>query len=326
LKPVLAGRSRAAIEALSKELACPHRVFSLEDQTATVLALQGMSGVLNCAGPFSATAGLMMQACLATHVHYFDITGEIEVFELARTLDGKAQRAGIVLCPGVGFDVVPTDCLAATLKQALPQAISLALGFETTSKLSAGTRQTAIESLGVGTWVRQQGKLLQLPHASKERTIDYGSGPKESVAMTWGDVSTAFHSTGIPAIEVYMPMKSQQIAALRRMNAFRPLLRISLLQHFLKYLVRRSSKPPITQVDPATQTLVWGEAVAADGARRVARVRTANPYSLTVYAALEILVDVLNSPRAPGFYTASRLMGANFIATLPGSTSIQITQ
>jgi short subunit dehydrogenase-like uncharacterized protein len=268
----------------------------------------------------------MMQACLATHAHYFDITGEIEVFELAHTLDGKAQRAGIVLCPGVGFDVVPTDCLAATLKQALPQAISLALGFESKSRLSAGTRQTAIESLGAGTWVRQQSKLLQLPHASKERTIDYGAGAKESVAMTWGDVSTAFHSTGIPAIEVYMPMTSQQISTLRRMNAFRPLLRVALLQRFLKYLVRRRSHPPITQVEPSTQTLVWGEAIAADGARRVARVRTANPYSLTVYAALEIVVDVLNSPRPPGFYTASQLMGAAFIETLPGSTAIQITE
>lgn len=325
MRPVLAGRSRAAIEALGKELSCPCRVFSLEDQTDTVLALQGMSAVLHCAGPFSATAGLMMQACLATHVHYFDITGEIAVFELAHTLHDKAQRAGIVLCPGVGFDVVPTDCVAATLKAALPQAISLALGFETASGLSAGTTQTAIESLGVGAWVRQQGKLVSVPHAFKERTIDYGSGPKESVTMAWGDVSTAFHSTGIPSIEVYMPMKSKRVHAMRRLNSFRALLRISLLQRFLKYLARRRATRPIAQPEPSTETCVWGEAIAADGTRRVARVRTANPYSLTVYAALEIVVDVLLTPRAAGFYTASQLMGASFVETLPGSTAIQIT-
>ena len=97
---------------------------------ATARGVEGMALVLHCAGPFSATAAQMMAACLAAHAHYLDITGEISVFEHARTLDAAARAAGIVICPGVGFDVIPTDCVAAALKAALPDATHLALGFQ----------------------------------------------------------------------------------------------------------------------------------------------------------------------------------------------------
>src|SRR5262245_9578732 len=145
LKPILAGRNTARIRALAKELGCEARAFSLGDQTATLIALQDVSAVLNCAGPFSATAGLMMQACLVSHVHYLDITGEIDVFELANKLGEKAQRARILLCPGVGFDVVPTDSVAAKLKEALPDATHLVLAFEGKGRPSVGTQKTLIE-------------------------------------------------------------------------------------------------------------------------------------------------------------------------------------
>src|SRR3546814_3393557 len=65
--------------------------------------------------------------------HYLDITGEISVFEHAQTQDARAKAAGIVVCPGVGFDVIPTDCVAAALKAALPDATHLALGFDSRS-------------------------------------------------------------------------------------------------------------------------------------------------------------------------------------------------
>jgi short subunit dehydrogenase-like uncharacterized protein len=128
MRPVLAGRSRPAIERLARELGCDSAVFSVEDHTAMVKTLTGVRAVLNCAGPFSQTARSIMQGCLATHIHYFDITGEIDVFELAHSVHDKARRAGVVLCPGVGFDVVPTDCIALALKEALPDATHLALG------------------------------------------------------------------------------------------------------------------------------------------------------------------------------------------------------
>src|SRR5690606_6842134 len=178
MRPVLAGRSKQKIGRLAAELDCPSAVFDLDDHTALVSTLTEVAAVLHGAGPFSQTAASMMQGCLATHVHYLDITGEIDVFELAASVHEKAQRAGIVLCPGVGFDVVPTDCLAARLKLALPDATHLALGFDSRSGLSKGTAKTSIEAAAKGSCVRIEGKLVTERFGSRTRRIDFGAGEK----------------------------------------------------------------------------------------------------------------------------------------------------
>ena len=70
-----------------------------------------------------------------------------------------------MICPGVGFDVIPTDCVAACLKQALPDASHLALGFDTGSGLSPGTAKTSVEGLRLGGQVRRDGERVRVPWA-----------------------------------------------------------------------------------------------------------------------------------------------------------------
>ena len=218
LKPVLAGRTAAKVEPLAANLGLQARVFDLRDAAATARGVEGMGLVLHCAGPFSATAAPMMAACLATHAHYLDITGEISVFEHARTLDAAARAAGIVICPGVGFDVIPTDCVAAALKAALPDATQLALGFDSRSGFSPGTAKTSVEGLAQGGKVRQDGRIISVPLAYKTRRIDFGDGEKLAMTIPWGDVSTAYATTGIPNIEVYIPGSPAMVARARRAN------------------------------------------------------------------------------------------------------------
>jgi short subunit dehydrogenase-like uncharacterized protein len=324
LRPTLAGRSRERIEALAQELGLPSAVFSIDDHTAMLSSLEGVAAVLNCAGPFSATAPTLMQACMASHAHYFDITGEIDVFEHAHSLDAQAQRAGSVLCPGVGFDVVPTDCLAAALKAALPDATHLALGFEGKGGVSRGTAKTMIEGLHAGTRVRRNGRIESLPLGALTRRIDFGNGERLATAVAWGDVSTAYYTTGIPNIEVYTATNEARLAAMRRMNRWRELMRFKPVQSLMKLAVGRRNRGP-SQAERANNPMfVWGEASNASGVRRTARVRTANGYQTTVYAALGIVHDALESSPAPGFKTPSMLMGANYVSVLPGSTDIRI--
>jgi short subunit dehydrogenase-like uncharacterized protein len=324
MRPLLAGRSKQKIEKLAAELGCPSAVFDLEDHTALVGALSNVAAVLHCAGPFSATARSMMQGCLATHVHYFDITGEIPVFELAHSVHEKAQRSGVLMCPGVGFDVVPTDCLALALKQALPDATHLALGFDSRSGLSKGTAKTTVEMATGGAKVRRDGIIVSVPLASQTRRIDFGNGERLAVGIPWGDVSTAYYTTGIPNIDVFTASTPKAIAQMRRTNLFRSVLRTRFVQWLAKYSIDRRLQPPNQAQRDSNPSFVWGEARNAAGKTVTARVVTANGYALTIASSLGIITRVLETQPAPGFITPGLLMGADFVTTLPGSSQIRL--
>jgi short subunit dehydrogenase-like uncharacterized protein len=319
LSLILAGRNANAIATLARELGLAHRVFPV-----TAPSLENIALVLHCAGPFSATAAPMMDACLRAGAHYLDITGEIEVFERAWARDAQARNAGVVLCPGVGFDVIPTDCVAATLKHALPDARRLALGFDSRSAISPGTARTAVEALALPGRVRRDGRIIDVPQAWRVRRIDFGDGEKVAMTIAWGDVSTAFHSTGIPDIEVYVPVTNQILQAARLSNRVRWLVGLAPVQTLLKRATGRMAGPAAS-ARARQVTYVWGEAENAAGTRRVARIRTANGYDVTVHGSLAVAEFVLQRDGPGGTFTPSMLMGRKLMEQLPGSATIRIT-
>ncbi|MGI9055052.1 MAG: saccharopine dehydrogenase family protein, partial [Pyrinomonadaceae bacterium] len=203
LKPILAGRNEAKIKELADKFKLDFRVFSLDETDKLDAALRETEFVLHCAGPFSLTSDKMVEACLRNKKHYLDITGEIAVFEAMANRDSQAKQAGIMIMPGVGFDVVPSDCLAKYLKDRLPTADRLTLAFHGLGKISHGTQTTMTMNLGKGGAVRRDGTITKVPAAWKTREIDFGESIEKGVTIPWGDVATAFYSTGIPNIEVY---------------------------------------------------------------------------------------------------------------------------
>ena len=325
LRPILAGRSRDKVARLAAELELEHRVFSLGSAGEIAQHLAGVRAVLLTAGPFSATSQPMVQACLQAGAHYLDITGEIDVFEAAFARHADAQRAGVMLCPGVGFDVIPTDCVAAALKAALPDAVELRLGFDTTVALSPGTLKTSLESAPQGGRVRRKGVLTTVPLAHEARHIDFGRGTRLAVAVPWGDVSTAFHSTGIPNITVYVPATRLAVVGMRVGRALVPMMSWAWVQRVLNAVVGATVKGPDESARAGMPAFVWGEAVNARGERRTARVKTVNGYSLTVPGALAVVQHALTHEVPAGFTTPSRLMGATMLEGLPGGGPIVIT-
>ena len=326
LQPVLAGRSSAAIEALASELGLEHRVFKLGDSTAAQEALKDMTVVAHCAGPFSATSRPMIDACLASQTHYLDITGEIDVFVQAHARNAEAQAAGIILCPGVGFDVIPTDCLAACLKQALPDADQLALGFDSRSGFSPGTAKTSVEGLKHGGKVRIDDEITTVPLVYQSREIDFGDGTKYAVTIPWGDIATAWFTTGIDNIAVFVPMAPSAALRLRRLDWLRPLLGLPPVQALLKYLAGRRVIGPDNDQRRDAPTYVWGEAQNPAGKKVVARIKTANGYDVTVHGTLLAVRHMLSGEDIlPGYYTPARLLGERCIEQLPGSGTIEIS-
>lgn len=318
LQPILAGRNRETIEAMAAETGFDSLVFDLEDAPAVNSALDGLSIVLHCAGPFSATSQPMIEACLRNNCHYLDITGEISVFANAERQSDEARHADIVLMPGVGFDVVPTDCLAATLVNALPAATSLTLAFEAGGGMSPGTAKTSIEGLAGGGCVRRDGKLKWVPLAWKTREIQFEHAKRLAVTIPWGDVFTAFISTGVPDIEVYMSAPPSAIMRMKRLRMVKPLLSMQWVQNMMKRRVERSVTGPEVGERQNTEMQLWGEARSADGRSVSATMTTPDGYDVTVSASLGIVEYLLKKDVEGGFYTPSLLMGADYATQLPG--------
>ncbi|MGI0154262.1 saccharopine dehydrogenase family protein [Pseudidiomarina sp. WS423] len=313
LQPILAGRNQAAIEALGERLELPVRVVDLADQAALHQALAEVDLVLHCAGPFELTAEPMIEACLATRTHYLDITGELAVFEYAHQQHQRAQAAGIVLCPGVGFDVIPTDCLAARLQQQLPDATHLTLGFDSASRMSRGTAKTSVRRLGEGGAIRQQGEIKMVPLAYKTRDIDFGGGSKLAMTIPWGDVATAFYSTGIGNVEVFIPASPNLVKRLKRLNRWRWLLRLNWVKNWLAKKIDTQPAGPDQQQLEQAHTYVWGEATNRAGDRVELKLTVMNGYKLTSLGALDVAQQVLMQAPEGGYYTPSKLLGPELV-------------
>lgn len=319
-RPLLGGRNEAKLKALAEELKLPYVAFNLTEEDALNKALQQVKVVLHCAGPFSKTARLMVYACLRNKVHYLDITGEIEVFEWIAKQDALAKKAGIVLLPGAGFDVVPTDCLAAYLKSQLPDAQQLELAFYGVQRMSRGTALTMLENIHQGGMIRENGKLKKVTAAYKTRKIDFGHKQKEAVTIPWGDVSTAYYSTAIPNITVYTAVGTAALAFIKLSRYTGKLLASPFFQNKLKNLVDSRVKGPDQNKRQQGKSYIWGEVLNNQGEARIARLQTPEGYFLTAQTALlaaELLVD---GKTEPGFNTPSMAFGPDFILQIPGTT------
>jgi len=289
-------------------------------EAALDAALQGVSVVLHCAGPFSRTAKAMIEACIRNRAAYLDITGEIAVFELAARYDAKAKAAGVTVLPGVGFDVVPSDCLAAHLKSRLPTATHLSLGFQSTGRASHGTASTMVENVDQGGAVRRDGKIVQVPSAFLSRTIDFGRGATGAVTIPWGDVSTAFYSTGIPNIEVFMALPASARFGLWASRFLQPLLRTGFVKARLQAQVDAAPRGPTPAQRARSGSFLWGEVTDPSGQKKVSRLQAPDGYTLTALAGVAIARAALDGKLPPGFQTPSRALGADFVLTLPGVT------
>jgi short subunit dehydrogenase-like uncharacterized protein len=324
LTPILAGRKETEIKKIANELGLDYLVFDLNEKEKLQAALDKVKVVLHVAGPFKYTAKPMIEACLATKTHYLDITGEIDIFEMARSYDMVAKQAGIMLMPGTGFDVVPTDCLAKLLHEQLPDATHLQLAFHTVDDaLSHGTTFTAIESMGNGGLVRENGKLVHTPLGHKGRMIDFVNKKSFAITIPWGDVYTAYYSTGIPNIEVYTGMKKSVYYLLKFQFLYNWLLKLSPVKAFLKKQVQKQPKGPTEKQLQQGKSFVWGEVTNAKGASVSQVLQLPSTKKLTAMASLAIVKQVLEGNYKTGFQTPSMVYGGAFVLELDGVEKIK---
>jgi short subunit dehydrogenase-like uncharacterized protein len=318
MQPLLAGRDESRLKAQAAQYGLDYRAFDLSNSVALDSALREVDAVLHCAGPFVLTFRQMAEACLRTKRHYVDISGEIEGFEALAALDEQAKAAGIMLLPGAGFDVVPTDCLAAHLKTRLPSATHLRLFIRTVGAgVSRGTAKSGIENMQRGGRIRRQGKIVSVPPAWKMRPADFGRGPVQTVSIGWGDVSTAYYSTGIPNVETYMAFPRAMVNGLYLLRWFGPLMYSRPVKNLLKSLLNIAPPGPAEENRKRGLALIVGEVSDSTGRIVRSRLQTSEGYSFTAQSTVEIMRRMLASDWKVGFQTPSRVYGADFVLQFP---------
>jgi short subunit dehydrogenase-like uncharacterized protein len=322
LHPVLAGRDEkklSAQAAQARKYNLEYRTFSLEETAKLDSALSEVDAVLHCAGPFVHTFRQMAEACLRTKRHYVDISGEILGFEALAALDAQAKEAGIMLLPGGGFDVVPSDCLAAHLKGRLPKATHFRLFVRGVGAgVSRGTAKSAIENMHRQGMIRRNGKLVQVPPAWNVREQDFGRGYTKVVSVGWGDVSTAYYSTGIPNIETYFAFPEIAISFMRSMRLIGPLMYNRVAKKILKSLIHLFPPGPGEESRKNGRAILIGEVTSQNGGRASSRLITREGYTCTALTTIEIMKRILNNEFKTGFQTPSLVYGANFIMQFDG--------
>jgi short subunit dehydrogenase-like uncharacterized protein len=226
---------------------------------------------------------------------------------------------------GVGFDVVPTDCLALFLKKMLPDAISLKLAFATPGGgLSHGTATTTALKLGEPGAERKGGKIIPVPVGQKGMWVDFRGGPNGGskklfvMSLPWGDVFTAYYTTGIPDIESYTSVPPIVFRLLKFQGLFNPLLRTSLVRKLVQQII--DSQPPgLTDAKrEKAMSLVWGEVRNIAGKTAAARLSAPDAYTLTAYSTLLITKKILGGVFEPGYQTPAGVYGEDLVMEIEG--------
>jgi short subunit dehydrogenase-like uncharacterized protein len=316
LTPILAGRREDAVRPLAERLGLAWRAFAVDDVGA---GLDGVAAVLSCAGPFSVTAAPLVAACLAAGASYLDVTGEVDVLEAVYARHDDAVAAGVALVPGVGFDVVPTDCLAARLAEALPGARRLELAVATRGSLSRGTARTMIENLGKPGVERKDGRLVPVALAQHRVDVPFADKPRSCVSIPWGDLASAWRTTGVPDIVTYAAIAPAMALGARALGVASPLLGLAMglpfVQELIGHAVGRLPEGPTAERRESGRAEVWGRVTDEAGKQVSATLTTAEPYQLTARSAVRAIERVLAGV-PPGAHTPSRAFGAGLVGEL----------
>jgi short subunit dehydrogenase-like uncharacterized protein len=318
---IIAGRNEEKVKILAERFGLSYRVFDLDDAAVLDTQLSDIDLVLHCAGPFHFTATPMIEACLRNHCHYLDLSGRVEGFEEAFLLHDKAVLQQVMLMPGVGFDVVPSDCLVAYLHQQLPDATHLTLAIAMKNGgVSRGTALSTIENLPNGATIRKNGKIISVPLGQKTRFFKFGNW-YESLCATapWGDVSTAYHTARIPNIETYLATTEKGARMMRFTQNLKWLLKQSFVKNIAKKIIHNRPAGLNEKERLLSESYFYGEVTNEKGEQKSAILRVDDAYVNTAQVAVLIVKKIISGNYKIGFQTPGGLYGSSLILEIEGS-------
>jgi short subunit dehydrogenase-like uncharacterized protein len=323
-RPILAGRSALKITSLAEKHGLQPAIVDLENPTELLKTLAGVELVFHAAGPFQFTSDPMLHACLESRVNYIDITGELPVFQNTFSNHARAHQAGVALISGAGFDVIPSDCLAKYVADQLPTAVELQIGVAATSRPSAGTAKSSIEMLPHGSMRREKGRLVPLSLGEGVKKIRFSHRELEALPISWGDLETAYRSTGVPNITTYMAYPPHLVNTVYKYGKMvQQLARFRLLRRVAKRIAEQFFKGPSPEMRQSNRSYLWAMVKDAGGNQAQAWLETIETYQLTAVAGVRC-VERLLAKGPVGALTPAQAFGADFILEIEGSKRFDI--
>lgn len=318
-RPLLVGRSAEKLASLAEQLGLDWVAVELTDSAKLTNLVGQVELVFHAAGPYIHTAAPMREACLTAGTHYLDMTGELPVFEATFAAHERALAVGIALISGVGFDVIPTDCLACYVAGQLENPVELIIGVAPITRASAGTTKAGLEMLSDGVQMRRGGQLMPAGEVPAIRQIQFSHQAMSATLTSWGDLSTAFRSTGTPNITTYMayPGGSARIMRLL-MPLARKVLASSRLRDWAKAWVTGHVQGPNETMRQHNRSYLWAQVKNAQGATSQAWLETMEAYRFTAVAGVRCVEQMLANP-VQGALSPTQAFGVDFVLSIEGT-------
>jgi short subunit dehydrogenase-like uncharacterized protein len=317
--PVLSGRSREKLIPLAERLGLDWVAISLDDVKILADALRQMDLVFHAAGPYIHTGDQMVRACLAAGANYLDVTGEIPVFRNTFSYDRAAIQRDIALISGVGFDVIATDCLVEYVANQVPNAAELEIAVAALEQSSPGTTKTMLEMIPEGGLRRREGELRPYRWGKGLKNIPFTHGERTVLAVPWGDLETAYQTTGIPNITAYLTFTRNEARLMRWVAPVaQQVLKIKPLRRALQNRVEKSVRGPDADRRRTERSYVWARAADLKGNEAQAWLETVEGYHFTAVVGVRCVEQVL-AQHPVGALTPALAFGADFVLQVEGT-------
>ncbi|MFI8964048.1 saccharopine dehydrogenase family protein [Streptomyces sp. NPDC053493] len=311
--PVLSGRDARKLAAMADGL--PARTASVDDPASLDRALAGAAAVINCAGPFAATAAPVIEAALRAGIPYVDVAAEIEAnVDTFADFGERARAAGAVVLPAMAFYGGLGDLLTTAAAGGWTAADEAHIAYALDSwHPTAGTRASSAVSRarrGARRLVHTDGRLQHRDDAppTLDWTFPAPVGPRAVIGeFTMADVVTVPSHLAVPEVRTYMTTE-----AAREVTA--------------------ADTPPPVPADPAepfgasAQTFLVDVRVRAGDEERRAVARGRDIYAVSAPLAVEAVERLLSgrTTGATGVVSAGALFDApDFLAALAPHVAVE---
>lgn len=291
LRPVLAGRNKAALSALATELGgLGVRVADVGNAVSVRKMVRTGDVLVSTVGPFARYGKPALDAALAGKAHYLDSTGEPafirQVFE---QYGPRARAAGTGFLAAFGYDYVPGHTVAAAaLEKAGSKAVRVDIGyfFVGPVAMSQGTATSIAGAMLEPGLLFQNGALQPGYGGVQTCSFDVDGKPVKAISVPGSEcVALPASYPQLTDINVYLGVGAAAPLFSAVSRAQQLLLRLPLYKRVLAMLADRfvsSGKGPGDEERESTGSHVIGIAYDAAGrALATAELRGVNVYTYT---------------------------------------------